>query len=76
MYPQYSATTTASVMDNLSKFMANQRWQPTIRVVPPYYDDEIYINALYLHIKKKLSKKIRQTKKYCVHFTEFQRSIL
>ena len=57
MYPQYSATTTASVMDNLSKFMANQRWQPTIRVVPPYYDDEIYINALYLHIKKSYPKK-------------------
>ena len=68
MYPQYSATTTASVMDNLSKFMANQRWQPTIRVVPPYYDDEIYINALYLHIKKKLSKKIRQTKKILCSF--------
>ena len=68
MYPQYSATTTASVMDNLSKFMASQRWQPTIRVVPPYYDDEIYINALYSHIKKKLSKKIRHTKKILCSF--------
>lgn len=68
MYPQYSATTTASVMDNLSKFMANQRWQPTIRVVPPYYDDDIYINALHLHIKQKLSEKRRQTKRILCSF--------
>ena len=68
MYPQYSATTTASVMDNLSKFMENQRWQPTIRMVPPYYDDDLYINALYLHIKKNLSKKIKKTKKILCSF--------
>ena len=68
MYPQYSATTTASVMDNLSIYMGNQRWQPTIRVVPPYYDDEIYIEALYQHIKSKLSKKFSKTKKILCSF--------
>ena len=68
MYPQYSATTTASVMDNLSKYLGHQRWQPTIRVVPPYYDDEIYLEALYKHIKKKLSRNLKQTKRILCSF--------
>jgi ferrochelatase len=56
MYPQYSATTTASVSDNVNRYLAKERWQPTIRFVPPYYDDTEYINTLYYHIKKNLKK--------------------
>ena len=56
MYPQYSATTTASVSDNVNRYLAKERWQPTIRFVPPYYDDIEYIDALYQHIKKNLKK--------------------
>jgi len=57
MYPQYSATTTASVSDNVNRYLAKERWQPTIRFVPPYYDDTEYINTLYNHIKKNLNLK-------------------
>ena len=43
MYPQYSATTTASVVDRVFEYLKKVRWQPTIRIVPPYYfDDNIY----------------------------------
>ena len=52
MYPQYSATTTASVIDNVNNYLAKERWLPTIRFVPPYYDDSEYIDAIYKHIKK------------------------
>jgi len=41
MYPQYSATTTASVVDKVSSVLKKMRWQPTIRFCPPYYDDKI-----------------------------------
>ncbi len=46
LYPQYSATTTASVVDKVADAMKTMRWQPTLRFVPPFYDDPIYINAL------------------------------
>ncbi len=46
LYPQYSATTTASVVDKVADAMKTMRWQPTLRFVPPFYDDPIYIKAL------------------------------
>ena len=57
MYPQYSATTTASVSDNVNRYLPKERWQPTIRFVPPYYDDTEYINTLYQSHKEKSKKK-------------------
>lgn len=46
LYPQYSAATTASVMDKLGKAMEKIRWQPTIRVVPPYFAEATYVDAI------------------------------
>ena len=51
LYPQYSAATTASVMDKVFDALQNQRWQPAIRTVPPYYDHPNYISALSKSIK-------------------------
>ena len=57
MYPQYSATTTASVIDRVFEFLKKTRWQPTIRIVPPYFDDPFYINALKINMEEHLKKK-------------------
>ena len=58
MYPQYSATTTASVVDKVSRVMQKMRWQPTIRFCPPYFDDDLYITALKNQIiKEKKNRK-------------------
>ncbi|QVL29868.1 ferrochelatase [Telmatocola sphagniphila] len=46
MYPQYSATTTASATDVLFKHLMNIRHVPAIRIVPPYYAHPAYIDAL------------------------------
>jgi ferrochelatase len=46
LYPQYSAATNASVMDDLGDALRALRRQPAIRVLPPYYDDPAYIGAL------------------------------
>jgi protoporphyrin/coproporphyrin ferrochelatase len=46
LYPQYSASTVASVVDNVGWAMENMRWQPTIRVVPPYFAQAAYVNAI------------------------------
>jgi ferrochelatase len=46
LYPQYSSSTTASVMDDF--FVANQRYRhvPMVRVLDPWYRHPDYIEAL------------------------------
>jgi len=46
MFPQYSSTTSASATDVLFKALLNVRVVPAVRVVPPYYDHPIYIDAM------------------------------
>ncbi|MBG0808905.1 ferrochelatase [Methylosinus sp. H3A] len=46
LYPQYAASTTASVFDDAARALALLREQPTLRIVPPFYDDAAYIDAL------------------------------
>ena len=46
LYPQYSATTTATVNDVAFDALKAMRWQPALRTVPPYHDDPAYIEAL------------------------------
>ena len=51
LYPQYSASTTASVVDNVGRAMKTMRWQPTIRVVPPYFAQPSYVHAIAHSLK-------------------------
>jgi ferrochelatase len=46
LYPQYSASTTGSVMDKLGDALKAMRWQPTIRQVPPYFAHQAYVDAI------------------------------
>ena len=46
LYPQYSATTTATVNDKVFEALQSMRWQPALRTVPPYHDDSVYIDRL------------------------------
>jgi len=46
LYPQYSATTTATANDKLFRALMDMRRAPAVRSVPPYYDDPVYIEAL------------------------------
>ncbi|HLW93192.1 MAG TPA: ferrochelatase [Roseiarcus sp.] len=46
LYPQYCAATTATVCDKAFDALKTMRWQPTLRVAPPYYDNPAYIDAL------------------------------
>lgn len=54
LYPQYSAATSATACDHAFKALQSMRWQPSIRIVPPYYDDPVYIDALADSIRKNL----------------------
>jgi ferrochelatase len=46
MYPQYAGATTGSSLEELYAVARTMRVVPSIRVVPPYYDDASYIDAL------------------------------
>ena len=46
LYPQYAAATTATVCDEAFRALIEHARQPALRVVPPYYDDPVYIEAL------------------------------
>ncbi len=50
-YPQYSATTTASVFDAVYTWAASTRSIPELRFVNRYHDDAGYINALVKQVR-------------------------
>jgi len=52
LYPQFSGPTSATVNDEVCKWMINQKWQPSIRIIPPYYDKPEYISAISKSIIK------------------------
>src|SRR5438128_6664313 len=56
MYPQYSATTTASALDILFQALMRERRVPALRIVPPYYGHPAYIDALATVIQEELAK--------------------
>jgi len=55
LYPQYSASTSATVVDKVAAALATMRAQPALRVSPPYYDEPVYIDALASSIKAHLA---------------------
>lgn len=55
LYPQYSGATTATVQDEAFRALAEMRWQPAIRTLPPYYDDAAYISALKTSVERGLA---------------------
>jgi ferrochelatase len=54
LYPQYSAATTATVGDEVCKFLLAQRRQPAVRMLPAYYDDPYYIEVLASSLQAEL----------------------
>ena len=62
LYPQYAAATTATVNDEIFKWMLKQRWQPALRIVAPWYDHPDYITALSDSVKQSLKMNVKTKK--------------
>lgn len=56
LYPQYSASTTATVNDKAFDALKQLRYQPAVRTVPAYPDDPVYIEALANSIRTHLAE--------------------
>jgi ferrochelatase len=68
MYPQYSATTTASATDVLFQALMSQRRAPAVRVVPPYYDHPAYLDACTTVIRDDLGRLGWEPEHYLLSF--------
>lgn len=55
LYPQFSATTTATANDQLYRALMTIRAMPTVRSAPPYYHEPVYIDALARSVEKHLA---------------------
>jgi protoporphyrin/coproporphyrin ferrochelatase len=56
LYPQYAGATSATVCDAVFATLQEMRDQPALRVVPPYYDEPVYIEALAGSIEAELGR--------------------
>ncbi|GAB4183092.1 MAG: ferrochelatase [Wenzhouxiangellaceae bacterium] len=52
LYPQYSATTTASVFDAVTSHLQQRRWIPELRFVNEYYQHPAWVSAMAEHIRE------------------------
>ena len=55
LYPQYAAATVATACDQVFAALQGMRWQPSIRVAPPWHDDPVYIEALAARMRADLA---------------------
>ena len=46
MYPQYSATTTASIFERVTAELSRWRWLPELRMVNQYWEEDAYTAAV------------------------------
>ena len=56
LYPQYAAATTATVCDEVYRTLMKMRWQPSLKIVPHYESDPLYIEALVNSLNKKIKE--------------------
>jgi ferrochelatase len=56
LYPQYCAATTATVADKAFDALKTMRWQPAVRIAPPWHDDPVYIEAVASSLEAELKK--------------------
>jgi protoporphyrin/coproporphyrin ferrochelatase len=56
LYPQYCAATTATVADKVFDTLKTMRWQPAVRIAPPWHDDSVYIEAVAGSLEAELRK--------------------
>ncbi len=52
LYPHYAGATSASACDQFFRALMREKWQPAVRVVPPYFDESAYIEALAQSIER------------------------
>lgn len=76
LYPQYSATTTASVQDEAFRALMTMRRQPAIRTLPPWHDEPDYIAALAGSVRREIAARGREPEVILASFHGLPRAYL
>ena len=56
LYPQYAGATSATANDEFFRALMQEKWQPAARIVPPYFDQPSYIDALARSVEQAYAK--------------------
>ena len=56
LYPQYAAATTATVCVEVYRTLMKLRWQPSLKIIPHYESEPLYIEAIKNSIEKKINE--------------------
>ena len=76
LYPQYAAATTATVCDEVYRTLMKMRWQPSLKIIPHYESDPLYIDALVNSINKKINEISWKPDLIIALITGYQKNIL
>ena len=57
LYPHYAGATSATANDQFFRALMKETWQPTVRIVDPYYEKPAYIAALAASVTRALEGK-------------------
>jgi len=52
LYPHYAGATSATANDQFFRALMQEKWQPIARIVPPYFEEPAYIDALAQSVEK------------------------
>lgn len=52
LYPQYAGATSATANDQFFRALMKEKFQPVARIVPPYFEDPAYIDALAASVQR------------------------
>ncbi len=56
LYPHYAGPTSATANDQFFRALMKETWQPVVRIVPPYFEDAAYVDALAQSVTTGYSK--------------------
>ena len=56
LYPQYAAATTATVCDEVYRTLMDMRWQPSLKIIPHYESEPLYIDAIVNSLNKQITE--------------------
>ena len=76
LYPQYSATTTGTVVDKVCDALKAMRWQPAVRIAPTFHDHPVYIAEIAESIRRQAAGMDRRPDRVLLSFHGLPRSYL
>ncbi|MFD0982188.1 ferrochelatase [Tropicimonas aquimaris] len=52
LYPHYAGATSATANDQFFRALMEEKWQPVARIVPPYFEEPAYVDALAQSVER------------------------